>query len=71
MKHISDLNIVAYLTLLNVNYDYIYKKDTADKFAFVYSDSRVGDLIKEYKLSGYKDFVSNLNDLRRVIHNLK
>lgn len=71
MKHISDINIVAYLTLLNVKYDYIYKKDAEGKFSFVYSDSRVGDMIKEYKSSGYKDFAANLNGLRKVIHSLK
>lgn len=71
MKYVSDINIVAYLTLLNVHYDYIYKRETDGKFSFVYTDSRVGDLIKEYKLSGYKDFAANLNGLRKVIHSLK
>lgn len=71
MKHITDINIVAYLKLFDIHYEYIYKKDPNGKFAFVYSDLRVGELISLYKQSDYKNFASNLNNIRKVVHSLK
>lgn len=71
MKHITDINIVAYLKLFDINYEYIYKKDPKGKLAFVYTDVRVGELISLYKQSDCKNFASNLNNIRQIVHSLK